>query len=115
MDAQYSPPPWRVAGYRGNRKYGIFSGGRKMPLAFIEGDPLGSNENRANARLVSTAPELLAELKGEHNSEFMGSKGCTLGESCRTCALIAKAEGQECSRCGTSQDHPVSNSCPYVS
>lgn len=46
------------------------------------------------ARLIAAAPELLAELKSEHESEFMGSRGCTRGPNCTACTLIAKAEGR---------------------
>jgi hypothetical protein len=53
-----------------------------------------TDEVRANARLISAAPELLEELKSEHNSEFMGINGCTRGDDCSVCALIAKAEGR---------------------
>lgn len=49
--------------------------------------------NRANARLIAAAPDLLSELKNLHSVTFCPA--CDENErGCRTLALIEKAEGK---------------------
>ena len=47
-----------------------------------------------DAKLIATAPELLAALLIEHENNSGGPQGCSNGKDCAVCGLIKEAEGR---------------------
>ncbi|MGA7860674.1 MAG: hypothetical protein WCB19_02310, partial [Thermoplasmata archaeon] len=79
----FSPGPWRVE----NRDDQIQVVARDGDWFFVNDNDQSDDRDRANARLIAGAPDLLKELRAAH--EYKGPSG---GE-CRTCDLIARIEG----------------------
>lgn len=82
----YGHGQMRIADLRG---WGHLTGGGACALPHPEAAAIQD----ANARLIAAAPELLEWLKREHAINNMPG-GCGNGPACRTCALLAKAEGR---------------------
>ena len=94
MNTQHSPAPWRIETHTENPRhfFKIESGGRVICDAFATTD-----EDKANAHLISAAPELLHALKEAlANLEYLGLRDNKLpGMMQRINYAIAKAEGRQ--------------------
>ena len=92
MSAKHTPGPWNTGGSG-------WIGIRKEDRCIARLDDAGfatlSAEDRANARLIAAAPDLLAALKnlvGAYGGEPMSAEG-SLDAYENAKAVIAKAEG----------------------
>lgn len=88
MNATPTPAPWRVEGTNS----GLFVAGAK-PGYLAEVRDCGSGDVAANARLIASAPDLLAALKGVQ-AAWDENRLLTSDEAAAVRAAIAKATGQ---------------------
>ena len=88
----HTPGPWTAKRWHDARSgtYGwsLEAGGHSLPLSEMETD--NPDECDANARLIATAPELLASLR--HTVRFWDQLNTNDTETMR--ALIARATGE---------------------
>ena len=91
----HTPGPWRV----GIRPGPIVYGQQGEQVANLHVPMVESDENKANARLIAAAPELLAALDAIVRQMDQGGQGSTQvfnRDACiqRARAAIAKARGE---------------------
>jgi hypothetical protein len=99
--SEYTPGPWRTS-----KPQELFGGvwADRIEIADVASNSLPTEEQRANARLIAAAPDMLAALKAMHDhaveyariNNLFNSDGspATFHELLQARAAIAKAEGK---------------------
>lgn len=95
--ATFTPGPWR---HHDMEDATIVAGKPGIPIADCNARNRPLEENEANARLISAAPELLTALKWAMDWKQLGSRWNLAGDAERemlnaALAAIAKAEEEE--------------------
>ena len=96
--SKHTPGPWVAVRWSDDEveAYGwsFSAGGHLLPLSDLETD--NPDECDANARLIASAPDLLAVLQElEESARYWGEYDVPLGIVDRISAAIAKATGEK--------------------
>ncbi len=93
--SNYTPGPWRVSNGKVTKEIQVWSHVKRIAECSVS-KALGYPEIKANAQLISAAPDLLAVVKElEESADYWGEYDVPLGIVDRIRAAIAKAEGAQ--------------------
>lgn len=99
MNEKFTPGPWfvdadfYVYGGDGRKNQGEYFDGVEFPLVCdVESDSRDRTENKANAALISAAPEMYAELERHCRLCMWRRPAC---EECETRKILRKVRGEE--------------------
>src|SRR5437867_10063135 len=88
--SQHTPGPWINA-----FDLGEIMNAQRVIARLLRGGPIYLAEDKANARLIAAAPELLARMKMLLAALVEGTSGELIDEMARVRMLIAEIEGRD--------------------